>query len=325
MEKGSSNITIATVRNGRSFLYMTIAAYPDPGDEGDYQGHLVAIDIDSGQPLVFNALCSDRAIIFDASGGDGDCAQTQAGIWARTAAVYDSVTDRLFVTVGNGAFDADRGGYNWGSSVVALHADGSTDAGTPLDSFTPENYQQLTDEDLDLSSTTITILPLPRRLSLPRLGVQSGKDGLIRLLNLEDLSGGGAPRNIGGELEILAVPQGGAVMTQPEAWFDTATRQTWLFIANHRGISGLKVDTEGDVDLVPVWMTKDVTGTSPVMANGILFVATSHALRALDPGTGAVLWQDNAIGDIHWQSPIIVNRQIFLSDHNGHMDSWQLE
>jgi hypothetical protein len=28
--------------------------------------------------------------------------------------VYDSVTDRIFLTTGNGAYDADRGGYNWG-------------------------------------------------------------------------------------------------------------------------------------------------------------------------------------------------------------------
>src|SRR5438105_2388750 len=119
VEKGSSNIAIATARNGRTYLYMTIAAYPEPGDDGDYQGHLVTINLDGGEARVFNALCSDRPIIFDSSGGDGDCSAQQAGIWARAAAVYDSTTDRVFVTTGNGAYDADQGGYNWGTSVVA--------------------------------------------------------------------------------------------------------------------------------------------------------------------------------------------------------------
>jgi outer membrane protein assembly factor BamB len=114
VEKGSSNIIIATARDDRTVLYMTIAAYPEPGDEGDYQGHLVAVDIGSGETHVFNALCSDRPIIFDDKGGSGDCSEAQAGIWARAAAVYDSVTDRIFLTTGNGAYDADRGGYNWG-------------------------------------------------------------------------------------------------------------------------------------------------------------------------------------------------------------------
>ena len=302
---------------------MTIAAYPEPGDEGDYQGHLVAVDLASGARRVFNALCSDRAEIFDAGGAEDDCAQTQAGIWARTAAVYDRVSDRLFVTVGNGTFDADHGGYNWGSSVVALRADGSTDGGTPLDSYTPTNFQQLTDDDLDLSSTTITLLPLPRRFGLPRLGVQSGKDGRIRLLDLEDLSGAGAPRNIGGELQILSVPQGGAVMTQPEAWYDAATQRVWLFVANHRGVSAMQLDADPP-EIVPMWKRSDVKGTSPVLANGMLFVATSHAITALDAATGEVLWRDNSIGEIHWQSPIVVNKQVFLSDANGHLYKWEM-
>src|SRR5437588_865101 len=88
----------------------------------------------------------------------------------RAAAVYHSTTDRIFVTTGNGAYDADQGGYNWGTSVVALRPDGSTDGGTPLDSWTPWNYQTLTDIDADLSSTTIAILPIPRRAHLARLG-----------------------------------------------------------------------------------------------------------------------------------------------------------
>jgi outer membrane protein assembly factor BamB len=324
VEKGSSNITIAITDDEHTYLYMTIAAYPEPGDEGDYQGHLVAVDIDSGERRIFNALCSDREMIFDASGGAGDCPHTQAGIWARTAAVYDPETERLFVTVGNGTFDAAEGGFNWGSSVVALRPDGSTDAGTPLDSYTPENYPQLNDEDLDLSSTTIAILPVSRRLArLPRLGVQSGKDGLLRLLNLGNLSGAGGPRHLGGELQVISVPQGGAVMTQPEAWYDPVTRRTWLFIANHRGVSAFALEVrDGEPELVPMWMTRDVQGTTPVVANGMLFVATNYALRALDPATGAVLWQDETIGNIHWQSPIIVTRQVFIADHNAHLYSW---
>ncbi len=326
VEKGSSNITIATARNGHTFLYMTIAAYPEPGDDGDYQGHLVTVDIDSGAKHIFNALCSDRETIFDASGGKGDCAQRQAGIWARTSAVYDSVTDRIFVTTGNGTFDGDRAGFNWGSSVVALRPDGLAVHGVPLDSYTPLNFQQLTDDDLDLSSTAVAVLPIPRVPHVPRVGVQSGKDGLMRLLNLENLSGGHGPRHLGGELQVLPVPQGGQVLTRPAAWFDTAKEQTWLFVANDRGVSGFRAETvDGVPQLVPVWMTKDVQGTSPILANGMLFVATSNAIRALDPGSGNVLWQDTAIGDVHWQSPIVVNRQVFLPDHNGHLYAWEMQ
>jgi len=318
VEKGSSNITIATARNHRTYLYMTIAAYPEPGDEGDYQGHLVTVDIDSGEQHVFNALCSDR----DAHFAVGDCSSAQAGIWARAGAVYDRATDRVFVTTGNGPFTAHNGGYDWGTSVVALRPDGTTDGGTPLDSYTPTNFQQLTDDDLDLSSTTIEPLPSFNR-NWPRLGVQSGKDGRLRLLNLEDLSGAGGPRNVGGELQIIDLPQGHVVLTQPQAWLDG--RRTWAFVANNHGIAAYELvpDDDGNPQLVLRW-TSDLRGTTPVIVNRVLYVASPHQFTAIRPSTGEILWRDSTIGDIHWQSPIIVNDMVYLADAAGYVTASSL-
>src|ERR1041385_6590063 len=275
VEKGSSNIAIATARDGNTYLYVIIAAPPEPGDEGDYQGHLVAVNIDTGAARVFNALCSDHAIVFDAGGGDGDCSAQQAGIWARAAAVYDSVTDRVFITTGNGAYDADQGGFNWGTSVIALRPDASTDGGAPIDSYTPVNYQQLTDDDLDLSSTTIAILPRSDD-SQPHLGVQSGKDSMIRLLDLDDLSGQNGPRHVGGELDVVNVPQGWEVHTQPVTWL-APDGSAWVFFGTGGGVSGLKLDFSGTKPhLVAQWVIGG-GASSPVIANDVLYVAHSNA------------------------------------------------
>jgi outer membrane protein assembly factor BamB len=319
VEKGSSNITIATARNHRTYLYMTIAAYPDPGDEGDYQGHLVTVDIESGEQHVFNALCSDH----DAHLSWGDCSSLQAGIWARAGAVYDPLTDRVFVTTGNGPFSGQDGGHDWGTSVVALRPDGTTDGGTPIDSYTPENFQELTDEDLDLSSTTIEPLPHYRR-SWPRLGVQSGKDGQLRLLNLEDLSGAGGPGNIGGALQIIDLPQGHTVLTQPQAWLDG--RRTWVFVANNHGIAAYELiaDPDGDPELVLRWNRVDLSGTTPIIVNRVLYLASPHTFTAMRPTDGDVLWQDTKIGDIHWQSPIIINDMVYLADNAGYVTAYSL-
>ena len=318
VEKGSSNITIATARNHRSYLYMTIAAYPDPGDDGDYQGHLVTVDIESGEQHVFNALCSDSDEHFDVGG----CGSVQAGIWARAGAVYDPATDRVLVTTGNGPFTAIDGGHDWGTSVVALRPDGTTDGGKPLDSYTPENFQELTDKDLDLSSTAVEPLPTFRR-NWPRLGVQSGKDGQLRLLNLQDLSGSGGPGNVGGELQIIDLPQGQGVLTQPQAWLDG--RKTWLFVANNHGIAAFELipDDGGNPELVLRW-NSDLHGTTPIIINRVLYLASPHSFTAIRPTTGEVLWQDKTIGDIHWQSPIIVNDKVYLADDAGYITAYSL-
>ena len=318
VEKGSSNITIATARNHRTYLYMTIAGYPDPGDDGDYQGHLVTIDIDSGEQHVFNALCSDADTHFTL----GDCYAQQAGIWARAGAVYDPALDRVFVTTGNGPFTALDGGHEWGSSVVALRPDGTTDHGAPLDSYTPENFQQITDEDLDLSSTTIEPLPSLNK-NWPRLGVQSGKDGRLRLLNLQNLSTAGRPAHIGGELQIIDLPQGGEVLTQPQAWLDS--KRTWLFVANNRGTAAFELiaDDDGDPLIVLRWKS-DLGGTTPVVINRVLYLAAPHRFTAMRATTGAVLWQDTTIGDIHWQSPIIVSNMVYLADNPGFITAYSL-
>jgi outer membrane protein assembly factor BamB len=323
VEKGSSNISIATAASGRSYVYMTIAAYPEPGDDGDYQGHLVTIDLVTGEQHVFNALCSDRDAHFTARGDDSDCSALQAGIWARAGAVYDIATDRLFVTTGNGPYTASSGGFHWGTSVVALRPDGTTDAGTPLDSYTPEDFQKLTDEDRDLSSTTIEPLP-SLHPNWPRLGVQSGKDGRLRLLNLEDLSGQGAPRHLGGELQLIDLPRGGEVLTQPAAWRDPA-RNTWLFVTNHRGTIAyqLVADEDDQPKLTEMWES-DATGTTPVVVNGIIYLAAPHHFVALRATTGEMLWHDDTIGDIHWQSPIVIDDTVYIEDNSGYISAYSM-
>ncbi len=316
VEKCSSPLTIATAANGATYLYAAIAAYPIPGDDGDYQGHVVAIDLRKNSQTIFNALCSDEARHFAA----GDCKDTQAGIWARGGAVYDAETDRVFVTTGNGGYDADQGGFNWGTSVVALRPDMTTDHGAPLDSYTPVNYQQLTDDDLDLSSTAIAILPRTSP-SQPHLGVQSGKDEQIRLLDLDDLSGQDGPRHVGGEIEIVGVPQAGEVQTQPVTWL-APDGSAWVFFGTGAGVSALKLDLSGKKPhLVTQWVI-DGGASSPIIANDVLYVAHSNTLRALDPQTGKMLWSSTEIGDVHWQTPIIGGNHLYICDVQGHLKSF---
>jgi hypothetical protein len=188
----------------------------------------------------------------------------------------------------------------------------------PLDSYTPTEFQQLQNADADLGSTAPAILPTVPASQMPHLAVQSGKDAKIRLLNRDNLSGAGGPAQVGGELQKLDVPQGGAVLTQPAVWANPTDGSLWVFIANAQGISGLQlvVDGAGTPSLSPRWSNTS-GGTSPIIANDILYSAGPRRLSALDPTSGVPLWSDGSIGNIHWESPIVVNGTLFVTDENA--------
>jgi hypothetical protein len=317
VEKGSSALSVVTTVGGKSYLYVTNGGYP--GDAGDYQGHVTAIDLATGAQRVFNANCSDRTVHF-VEAGSPDCAQVQTAIWARAGVVYDADDDRIFMATGNGTYDANVAGhYDWGDSVLALHPDGTGNGlGQPVDSYTPTEFQQIQNADADLGSTAPAILPVLAGSTVTHLAVQSGKDAKIRLLDLDDLSGAGGPGHVGGELQKIDVPQGGQVLTAPAVWTNPVNGAVWVLVANGSGISGLQatVDGLGHASLTPRW-TDATGGTSPIVANGILYYASFGGVRALDPSTGNLLWSDASIGGIHWESPIVVDGHLYVTDEGG--------
>lgn len=65
-------------------------------------------------------------------------------------------------------------------------------------------------------------------------------------------------------------------------------------------------------------------GTSAFMANDILFVQGSAGINALDPVTGATLWTSSTTKGLHWQSPIVVNGNVYSSDNSGYIYAWGL-
>ena len=160
--------------------------------------------------------------------------------------------------------------------------------------------------------------------------VQAGKDNTLRLLNRQNLSGQGGPNHTGGEVQAIALPQGGDVDMHPLVWTDS-TGMTWVFVANFNGFSAFRVvtDNAGHTTLQLAYRNGNA-GSSPFMANGVLFVQGSNVLNAMNPTTGAVLWSSTqasaggSIGGLHWQSPIIVNGHVYVPDNSGNMTAYAL-
>jgi len=325
-EKGSSALAIAT-SNGVSYLYVVHGGYP--GDNGDYQGHVTAINLATGAQNVFNAACSDQAVHLKslADGVSPTCSTPRNAIWSRPGVIYDPGTDRIFMGTGNGVYDGAR---HWSESVIALHPDGTggsgAAAGEPLDSYTASNFQSLDNGDTDLGSTAPAILPVPANSAIQHLAVQGGKDAKLRLLNLANLSGQGGPGHVGGEIgAIVSVPQGGVVLSQPAVWVNPADGSTWIFVVNASGASGLRLDFDanGNPSLAAQWQNAQ-GGTSPVVANDMVFSLGGSTVRALDPLSGNVLWSLARGGGFHWESLIVANGAVYATDGSNHLTAYAL-
>lgn len=305
-EKESGALNAA---NGR--VYVVTSGYI--GDAPPYQGHVVSVDEATGATTVYNSLCSNITRLLVST----DCASEQSGIWARAGAVVDPITGNVFVATGNGPYTGDRGGHDWGDSVLELTPDGSR----LLDSYTPDDYQQLDQSDADLGSVAPALLPAIHGSATPYLLAQEGKDGKLRLLNRQNLSGAGAPGYTGGERQVISLECG--VYHQPVVWTDTSG-QVWVIVPTACGLRAFRVstDTHGVTKLVAAWKT-DGTTTSPVIAGGVLFALTSGAVHALDPRTGKTLWTSGqasaggTIGGVHWESPIVIGGRLYCSDESG--------
>ena len=225
------------------------------------------------------------------------------------------------MTTGNGSFQPAA--FLWGDTVFSLNLDGSGSGGSPLDSYTPANYQYLQDADLDLGSTAPAILP-PASGKYSHLAVQGGKDGVLRLINLDQLSGQSGVGHTGGEVFSMPVPMGGPILTQPAVWVNLADNSTWIFVSNSTGLAAfqLAVSPAGDPSLILKWSGS--AGTSPLIANGVLYIASYGLITGLNAMDGSLLWSNNSIGPIHWESPIVANGVVYLSDQNGYLTAYSL-
>ena len=124
---------------------------------------------------------------------------TGGGIWLAGAGLAADVTDpvnhpygRMFVATGNGSFDATTpytNSMSYGDSLINF--DLTNGALTVTDSFTPFNQETLSEDDLDLASGGVLIMP-NQTTGPAHVLLQIGKQGTIYLVNRENLGGNNA-------------------------------------------------------------------------------------------------------------------------------------
>jgi len=293
----------------RGYVIAVVGGYiGDHPTQNQYQGHVVTIDRVSGRIVhVFNTLCSDHLELMVPR----SCRDNDAAVWARSGAVVEPESGRLLLATGNGHFN---GSTNWGDSVLEL----SPDASRLLHNYTPLDQLKLDRTDFDLGSTGPALLPVTGGR---RLVIQGGKDGVLRLLDLDRLNGttSGAGRRTGGELQAISTLGGGMMFTAPAVWRHAS--HTYAFVGDLNGLAGYEVIGGSSPRLIKKWSVDGFT-TSPIVAGGLLYTfdLLHKSLDIRIPSTGRLVRAlPAAVG--HWNSPIALHGQVILpvGDYQDHL------
>jgi hypothetical protein len=154
--------------NGRVYI-----AWASHEDHDPYHGWLIAYDATTLVQLsVFNA------------NPDG----ARAGIWMGGGAPAVDSPGNLYLSTGNGTFDANLGAppdNDYGDSVLRIATAGGI---TVDDWFTPYNQDFLNAQDLDVASAGMVVLP-DQPSSPQHLLVAGGKEGKLYLLDRDNMGG----------------------------------------------------------------------------------------------------------------------------------------
>jgi len=172
---------------------------------GFAQGVLYIGFAGQGMVLAYDPVSLDRLADFmftphptDTKGG--------GGIWA---GLSGDANGNVYVPVGDGTFDVNVGGNNYGDSIVKLNLVSNGTGGYLLqvmDYFTPPDELCRQTNDIDLGSGTPVLLP-PQPGSVPNLIVIAGKGSVptcdsanpIYLVNADNMGGfGGGVQSIAG-------------------------------------------------------------------------------------------------------------------------------
>lgn len=245
------------------------------------------------------------------------------GIWMGGDGPAADVHGNLFVVTGDGVFDYNAGGLDYGDSVLKLTLGGGSFVVS--DYFTPFNQADLLTRDRDLGSSGLVLLP-DQPGPFPHLGVMAGKQGMIYLLNQDNL---GQYSTSGDAVvqEIPFDPNGETLIFGGATYWNNFV----YFGARGKGIESFSLNN-GLLSNTPAFKTSSAYNTSSLLSisangaqNGILWGiervkdVDSSILDAFDATNLNLLYSSvqNPTRDAlhttsHFVLPTIANGRVYL-------------
>src|ERR1700693_5704903 len=331
--QGSSGGTLtfsSFFQNQRSSLVLAngsvIFSWASHEDQFDWHGWVMA----------YNAQSLQQTSVF-CSTPNGQ----NAGMWMSGRAPVVDASGNLYYATGNGDWD---GVSSFGDSIVKLSTTGGVLSLT--DYFTPDNYQMLQTEDLDLGSSGPILIPGTTFL------ITAGKTSEFFLLQSTNL-GHEASGNTTALQDFLV---NGAIHAGPVFWNRTTGAGPTLYVwgANANPLkalqfTGTSFNTSPISESTILTSTGETDGTMSVSANGstmgtgIVWATTGAAngdhgtvagtLRAFDADNLATeLWDsqmNEARDDVglwaKYSPPTVANGKVYLATFSNLLNVYGLE
>jgi hypothetical protein len=305
------------LQNQRSALLFSkgvvYVAWASFADLGNYHGWVMSYNPKTlAQVSVFN----------DTPNG------SQGGIWHSAGGLSADSSGGIYLISGNGTFDANTGGGDYGDSFLRM-----TSSLSVSDYFTPDNQSTLDDDDMDLGSSAGLILP-KQAGAYPDEITGADKQGTIYLVDRDNMG----KFNSGTNNVIQAITGSPLGYYSSPAYFGNAVYYSGQgdYLDRYALIKGTLSKTP--VSSSPTSLAAG--GTPSISANGsanaIVWVvdapstkgttAVLHAYQASKVSVELYNSQQNATRDtlgvgIRFSVPTIANGNVYVGSKSGSTDS----
>jgi len=196
---------------------VVYVAWASHEDHDPYHGWVIGFSASTLAPVA-------NAVFNSTPNQVGTLSYSRGGIWMGGGAPAVDSSGNLFFITGNGTFDVNTGGSNYGDSVVKLSASGGLSV---ADYFTPLDQASLDANDTDFGSGAATVLVDQPSSPVAHLLIGGGKQGNLFLLNRDNLGKfSGSANNV-----VQAINLGNSIFATPVFW------QNNLYVA---GVGTLK-------------------------------------------------------------------------------------
>ena len=193
-------------------VYVSWASHED---HDPYHGWVIGFNASTLAP-------SPNALFNTTPNSTGTVTYSRGGIWMGGGAPAIDAGGNMYFITGNGTFDANAGGSNYGDSVVKLS---TTNGLAVIDYFTPSTEATLDANDTDFGSGGAAVLVDQPTGPVAHLLIGGGKDGNLFLLNRDALG----RFNSGANAVIQTISESYSIFATPVFW------QNGLYVAGANG------------------------------------------------------------------------------------------